>query len=370
MGLSRRSRVRWSYGYRMSFSRWSGVSRSYGYRMSLSRWSGVRRSCGCRMSLGRWSGVSRNRRGSGRLRLGRWRFESYGRGVFFRRQRFGVSQGFRVSAIVFGIQGLVGLGRSDVLDLVGGGGYVLIMRSNQFLRSGGMLNAAGASAIGNVVIVDDCGLVDDGGVDVGVADDGLVHVHDRGVIGKFVSAPFAAGKADAHVAEAIIHAAVVADVGTPVALVKSVLAALPAPVSGRPQRTLIGRGHPGSGNPEVSVVAPAPIAGSPHQVGLRAGWLFIDRQDRRRDPDTDADGDLRERRDRNHRYEQSKQKQTCRAKQSHRKNLPVLACLRRGGTRPRAERRRGYWIKIPRALAPFWSKSLRATLLCPMLCSA
>jgi hypothetical protein len=171
-----------------------------------------------------------------------------------------------------------------------------------------MLNAARASAIGNVVIVDDCRVVDDGGVDIDIGDDGLIHVDDRGVIGKGVSTPFAACKADAHVAEAIIHAAVVADVGAPVTIVKSIVAAFPAPVGGRPQRPLIGSGHPGSGNPEVAVITPGPIAGSPHQVGFRADRLFIDRQHRRRNPDTDTDGDLRERRYRNHRHEQSKQK--------------------------------------------------------------
>jgi hypothetical protein len=272
--------------------------------------------------------------GSGGLRLGRWKFESRGRGVLFRRQRLGFGQDCRVSAIVFDIQGLVRLGGSHVLDLVGGGSYVLIVCGDQFLRRRGMLNATGASTIGNVVIVDDRVGVDDGSVDVDVGDDGLIHAHDRGVIGKLVSAPLAAGKADAHIAEAVIHAAVVADVGTPVALVKSVVAALPAPVGGRPQRTLIGSGHPGTGNPEVAIVAPGPIAGGPQQVGLRAEWLFIDRQDRRRNTDTDPDGDLREQRGRNHRHKQSKQKQTCRAKQSHRKNLPVLACLLRGGNYP------------------------------------
>jgi hypothetical protein len=170
-----------------------------------------------------------------------------------------------------------------------------------------MVNAAGPSAIGNVAIVDDCGVVDDCRVDVGVADDGLIHVHDRGVIGKVVSAPLAAGKTDAHVTKAIIHAAVVADVRAPIALVESVVAAFPAPVGGRPQRTLIGGGNPGAGNPEVAVIAPGPKARNPHQVGLRAGRLFIDRQHRRCDPDADADRDLCERRNRNCRHQQGKQ---------------------------------------------------------------
>jgi hypothetical protein len=152
-----------------------------------------------------------------------------------------------------------------------------------------MVNAAGTSAVGDAAIVDDCRVVDDRRVDVGVAYDGLIHVHDRGVISKIVAVPLAAGKADAHVAKAIIHAAVVTDVGPPVALVKSVVAAFPAPVGGCPQRTLIGSGHPGAGNPKVAVIAPGPIAGSPHQVGLRAGRLLIDRQLRRSDPDTDGD---------------------------------------------------------------------------------
>lgn len=265
--------------------------------------------------------------------------------MLFGRQGFGDGQDSGVAAIVFDIQGLVGLGGSNVLHLVGGWSHVLIVRGDPLFGSRIMVNAAGASAIGNVVIVDDGGVVDDRRIDIDVADDGLIHMDDCGVIGKIVTMPFAAREADAHVAKAVIHAAVVTDMGTPVALVKSVMTAFPAPVGGCPQRTLIGGRHPGSGNPEVAVIAPGPIAGSPQQVGLRAGRLFIDRQHRRRDPDTDTDGDLCARRYRDHQHEESKQKYTSRAKQSHRKNLRVLACLPHRGNRPSAERGRGYCPK-------------------------
>jgi hypothetical protein len=60
------------------------------------------------------------------------------------------------------------------------------------------------------------------------------HVHDRGVIGKDSAAPLAAGKADAPVAEAVVHAAVVAHVRTPIARMEDVHAVLPAPVVRRP----------------------------------------------------------------------------------------------------------------------------------------
>jgi hypothetical protein len=61
------------------------------------------------------------------------------------------------------------------------------------------------------------------------------HVHDRGVIGEDSAAPLAAGKADAPIAEAVVHAAVVAHVRTPVAAMEDIHAVFPAPVVRRPQ---------------------------------------------------------------------------------------------------------------------------------------
>jgi hypothetical protein len=80
---------------------------------------------------------------------------------------------------------------------------------------------------------------------------GLVHMHDSGVIGEGAAAPLAAGKSDAAVSEAVIHAAVVADVRPPIAFMEDIAATLPAPIVGGPQKAGLRRRHPGTGNPEV-----------------------------------------------------------------------------------------------------------------------
>jgi hypothetical protein len=114
------------------------------------------------------------------------------------------------------------------------------------------------------------------------------HMHDRGVIGKDSAAPFAAGKADAPVAEAVVHAAVVAHVRTPVAGMEHIHSVLPAPIVGRPQQAGRGRGNPGAGNPIVAaVLVVGPISGSPHQARFRARGLLVDGQRRRRNPHPD-----------------------------------------------------------------------------------
>jgi hypothetical protein len=131
--------------------------------------------------------------------------------------------------------------------------------------------------------------VDDGFVDVGIVDDRRIYPHHGGVIGKFAAAPLAANEADAHVPESIVHAAVITNVGAPVAVVEYEQAAGPAPIAGRPQSSFIWRRNPGAGNPIIAVVAIGPVAGSPHEAGLRAKRLFIDGKNRRSESYADKD---------------------------------------------------------------------------------
>jgi hypothetical protein len=141
-------------------------------------------------------------------------------------------------------------------------------------------------------------------VNVCGVDDVFIHMHDCGVIGKGVAAPLAASKADASIAEAIVDAAVVADVAAPIAAMEGVVTIRPVPVVGRPQRAFIGSRNPGAGHPVVVsiVIGVGPIAGRPHQVGLRADRLHIDGHLRRSKADTDDD--LRVRRGWNQREKQ------------------------------------------------------------------
>jgi hypothetical protein len=176
-----------------------------------------------------------------------------------------------------------------MLRLEAGRSRVLLMFGNPLLGSRGVLNPAWTAVIGDVPVVGDGVSFHHRPVVVGGVDDALIHVHDRGVVGKFVAAPLASGEANAHVAETVVHAAVVAHVAAPVAPMEPVVATVPVPVVRRPKRALIGSRDPGSGNPVVIPVTPGPVAGNPHQVGLRADGLIVDGQHGRGEADADND---------------------------------------------------------------------------------
>jgi hypothetical protein len=204
---------------------------------------------------------------------------------------------------------------------------MVLARGGAFLRRRLMLNAAGAAAVGHMTVVDDGVIVNDGFVHIGGANDGGVHIRDGGVIGKSATSPFATGETDAHVAEAVVDAAVVADGRSPVAFMEEELPAGPAPVGRSPEESWFGRRNPGAGDPEVAIGTVGPIAGSPDQVGLRARGLHIDRQHGGSKTNSDADRELRVARHGNGRHEERKQKPMRRTKPSHRKTsyLPITA---------------------------------------------
>ena len=77
-------------------------------------------------------------------------------------------------------------------------------------RAGGVLNATRTAVVGHVMRIGDDASLHHCPINVGSVNNGLIHMHDRGVIGKVATAPLAAGKADAAVAVAVVHAAVVA----------------------------------------------------------------------------------------------------------------------------------------------------------------
>jgi hypothetical protein len=201
---------------------------------------------------------------------------------------------------------------------------MLLVFGSPLRGAGGVLNAAGTAVVGYVMGVGNDAPLDNRAVNVGGVDDAPIHMDDRGVIGKGAAAPLAAGKANASVAAAIVDAAVVADMAAPIAAMEAVVAVGPVPVVGRPQSALIGRLHPGAGHPVIValILIVGPVAGRPHQVGLGAFRLHIDRQLRWSEADTDFD--LRVRRGWNQREQKRQQEPTRRAEDLHRKNLLVL----------------------------------------------
>ena len=105
----------------------------------------------------------------------------------------------------------------------------MIVFRGQLVRGGMRLDAARAVE-GHVVHV-----VDDGPV-VYVGDVNAAHIHGRTVIEIGTAAPVTAFKSNTTIAEAVIHAAVKADMRPPIAAVPGVDTTAPTPVARRPQQ--------------------------------------------------------------------------------------------------------------------------------------
>jgi len=119
------------------------------------------------------------------------------------------------------------------------------------LGSGLVLNSARPAVVRYVIGIGHDVLLHNRLVYIGGMDDSHIHLRDRGVVGKVVATPLAAGKADSAEAEAVVDATVVAYVPAPIPIVESILSPCESPVGRRPQSALIGSRHPRAGNPEV-----------------------------------------------------------------------------------------------------------------------
>jgi len=145
-----------------------------------------------------------------------------------------------------------------VAELIGRGLEVLLVEGRSLLfRLNCTDTAVAAVEADAVVVVHDDGL----GVDVVNVDD--VDVVHAAVVGEDTMIPTAALIADAAVTEAVVDAAVEADVRAPVTGVKDVCATSPAPVTGGPENTGGRRLNPDTRNPVVALGTPCPVARRP-----------------------------------------------------------------------------------------------------------
>ena len=191
----------------------------------------------------------------------------------------------KISLVLLGNLHMLLLSRSRLQVRLAGEGLLLRCRSRAY--------SVWAAVEAGVSVVDDGGVIDDGLIDVDVPDHGGVHVYGCGVIGENAASPLTTGEAAATVAEAVVHSSVVADLGSPVAFIEGVNSVVPAPITWGPEIAGLGRFNPGAGNPIVVTDAvPGPVAGRPHEVGLRARRLNVDRKSGRSNVDADADAEL------------------------------------------------------------------------------
>lgn len=95
------------------------------------------------------------------------------------------------------------------------------------------------------------------------------------VVPEAATVPIAAIEASTEVAESIVDAAVESDRKSPIAGIPDVDAAAPAPITGRPEPTYIGRKDPSAVDPVVATIAPCPVAGRPDIAVTGAFRLLI-----------------------------------------------------------------------------------------------
>jgi len=173
----------------------------------------------------------------------------------------------------------VGAGDVLILDLCPHGRGMCLMTSRQFRGPGAhlqsALSAVEAHTCAAAVVSADAAVVN-------VMHHGDVHIVDRAVVIEVSAAPVAALVADADIAKAVVHAAIEADMRTPVATVKPIAVIVVAPVAGRPQRALVGSLHPSAGNPIIAALTPGPVAGRPQIAVAGSRRLVVVGQGRRR----------------------------------------------------------------------------------------
>ena len=196
------------------------------------------------------------------------------------------------------LRGVAGRPRVLILDVHARS--MLATTGGVFLRRGAGVESAASPVVADVA---DSRRVDSRVVDI--MKNPSVHVIQGRVIEEVPSVPTPALVTVTEVPVAIVDSSVETNGCAPVAFIEGESAATPAPVSGSPKETDVGRHHPGARYPVV-VAVPSPIAGRPDVAVAGTGGLLVSGQFRWRD--CYGSGDLRERwrrqKERRHRAQQ------------------------------------------------------------------
>lgn len=160
-------------------------------------------------------------------------------------------QHLRTSLVYFGELCPVVLRRLSQLLLDRKSCNVLFMCSGHLRWRGTEVQATAPAIVADPRVV--VGILDTVVVDVVNCGVDVVHI---AVVVEVGVAPVAAFVSVPVIAVAVIHAAVVADMASPIAIVPAIAAVIRVPVSWRPQCTNIGGHYPCAGNPVVSLAGP------------------------------------------------------------------------------------------------------------------
>ncbi len=153
------------------------------------------------------------------------------------------------------------------------------MTSRQFRGSGAHLQSALPAVEAHT---DAAAAIIARGTVVNVMHNRYIHIVVGAVVIEMPAPPVATLVADADIAEAVIDAAIEADMRAPVATVKPIAVIVVAPVAGRPECALVGSLHPSAGNPVITVLTPGPVAGRPQIAVAGSRRLIVVGQGRRR----------------------------------------------------------------------------------------
>ena len=124
-----------------------------------------------------------------------------------------------------------------------------------------------------------------------------IHVHDGTVVEEGSASPFAATKAYAAIAEAVVDAAVETNVRSPVTAMPAIEAAFKSPVAGSPKHA-DGPNDPSARDPVIAVViTPRPVTGRPKIASTGTDGLRVNGQRGWTDAyvDSNSDSNLRRR---------------------------------------------------------------------------
>ncbi len=134
------------------------------------------------------------------------------------------------------------------------------------------------------VVADAVGVPAHHGAPIGIVDHGHIDVIDLAIVVEATVAPVTAFVATAEITVAIVDAAIETDSRTPITCAPDEKAAVPGPITRRPQIARLGRQHPGAGHPEITAIVrtPGPVPRRPQVARRRTRRLRVDRQRRRR----------------------------------------------------------------------------------------
>jgi hypothetical protein len=167
----------------------------------------------------------------------------------------------------------VGLGLPHVLHLGGQRSYSGFVQNRQFGGGRPGVESASTSHIAHVYVGD----VRDSVV-IHIVNDSGVHVVDRAVVSKLVMIPIPALIAAADITVAVIDAAVVANVMTPIPVVPAIATVVISPVGRGPKRTHKRRNYPCAGYPIIAGGRVRPVPRGPNVILARTFGLTVFRQ--------------------------------------------------------------------------------------------